>query len=295
MPNEQLIWMDGTLVPAADARISVFDHGLLYGDGVFEGLRIYNRRILKLRTHLDRLWNSARSIQLRIPYTEDELEQAVRQTVAANEKQNGYIRLVVTRGSGTLGINPYQCPRAFVFIIVGDIQVYPAKFYQEGLSIISSATLQKHPATLSPRVKSLNYLANVLAKLEAIAAGVEEAVLYNAQGYVTECVVDNIFAVQRRRGGQVINTPPLHAGLLEGVTRNLVIELAEQAGYEVHQNDMTRHDLYSAQEIFLTGTGAEVVPVVKVDGRSIGDGKPGAVTGELMRLYRQLIENAPED
>lgn len=295
MATEQRIWMDGQLVPPEQATVSVYDHGLLYGDGVFEGLRIYNSRVLKMRTHLERLYDSARSIFLRIPYSIDELEQAIRATVEANHRTDGYIRLVVTRGVGSLGVNPLQCPRPCTIIIVDDIQVYPPKAYQEGLAVISAATVQKHPGSLNPRIKSLNYLTNMMAKLEAISAGAEEAIMYNAQGFVAECVGDNIFTVKYGRSQPVISTPPVHAGILEGVTMNLVIELAREAGYEVVRPDMTRHDLYIADEIFLTGTGAEVVPAVKIDGRPVGDGKPGKVTMQLIAAYRKLLENPPED
>ena len=295
MASEQLIWMDGKLVPRAEARVSVYDHGLLYGDGVFEGLRIYNGRVLKMRTHLERLLDSARSIYLSIPYTIEQLEAAVRETMRCNERVNGYIRLIVTRGIGSLGVNPLQCTNPCTIIIIDDIEVYPPAAYENGLAIISAATVQKHPGSLSPRVKSLNYLTNMMAKLEALNAGAEEAVMFNAQGFVTECVGDNIFTVKTQQGELIINTPPAHAGLLEGVTMNLVIGMATDMGYDVRREDMSRHDLYVADEIFLTGTGAEVVPVVKIDGRPVGDGKPGEVTVKVMRAYWKLLESPPED
>lgn len=287
--------MNGKLVPREQAQVSVYDHGLLYGDGVFEGLRIYNRRVLKMRTHLERLWDSARSIYLKIPYTVEQLEAGIREAIEANERVNGYIRLLVTRGVGSLGVNPLQCHEPCTIIIIDDIEVYPPSAYKDGLAVISAATVQKHPGSLSPRVKSLNYLTNMMAKLEALNAGAEEAVMFNAQGFVAECVGDNIFTVKTRQGRRWINTPPVHAGMLEGVTMNLVIELAEQAGFEVRRDEMTRHDLYVADEIFLTGTGAEVVPVVKIDGRPVGEGQPGEVTVQLMQAYHKLIERAPED
>jgi len=292
---EQRIWFNGNLVPRAEAKVSVYDHGLLYGDGVFEGIRIYGGRVLKLRTHLERLYDSALSIHLTVPYTIDQLDRAVRETVVANDRQDGYIRLVVTRGVGSLGVNPIQCHDPATFIIIDDIEVYPRESYEKGLTIITAATVQKHPGSLSSKVKSLNYLTNMMAKLEALHANAAEAVMFNHMGFVAECVGDNLFTVKGRRGTPVINTPPAHAGILEGVTMNIVIELATRAGYHVLREDMTRHDLYVADEIFLTGTGAEVVPAVKIDGRPVGSGKPGPVTKQMMAAYRELLVHAPED
>ncbi len=290
------VWLDGQLMPAEKATVSVFDHGVLYGDGVFEGIRIYNTRIFKLRTHLQRLYESAKSIRLEIPYTIDELTEACQQTVKANNLSDGYIRFVVTRGPGTLGLNPFACTTPCVFIIADLISLYPEEHYENGLEVITSSVTRSHPASLSPRVKSLNYLSNVLAKIEAIDRGLLEAVMLNPQGYVAECTGDNVFIVRKQRGKLVINTPPLHAGTLEGVTMNVVIELAEKAGYDVIPTDMTKHDLYTADEMFLTGTAAEVIPVTKMDGRIVGDGQPGPVTRELIDAFRALVkENAPED
>ena len=272
---DRKVWMDGQLVPASDARVSVFDHGLLYGDGVFEGIRIYHGKVLKLRTHLQRLFDSAKAIRLKMPYTLDELSDATRETVEANAMDNGYIRLVATRGPGTLGIDPWPCPRPVVFIIVAPIQLYPPEFYEQGLKIISASTIRNHPNALSPRIKSLNYLNNILAKIEALDAGVLEAVMYNQHGYVAEATADNLFIV---RGG-TLHTPPLSAGGLGGVTRGIVLELAAEAGITTDdRTDLTRYDLYAADECFLTGTGAEVVPVVEIDNRLVGTGEPGAVT-----------------
>ncbi len=286
------VWMDGTLVPAGEASVSVFDHGLLYGDGVFEGIRIYHGRVLKLRTHLQRLFDSARAIRLKMPYTLDELFDATKQTVAANGMDNGYIRLVVTRGPGTLGIDPWPCPRPVVFIIVAPIQLYPPEFYERGLKIVSASTIRNHPQALSPRIKSLNYLNNILAKIEALDAGVLEAVMYNQHGYVAEATADNLFIV---RGG-TLHTPPLSAGGLGGVTRGIVLELAAAAGITVDgRTDLTRYDLYAADECFLTGTGAEVVPVVEIDRRAVGTGEPGAVTRRLIAAFREMVKDAPED
>ncbi len=294
------IWFNGRLVEPQEAVVSVFDHGLLYGDGVFEGIRCYNGRVFKLATHLRRLDESARSIRLKIPYAIDALAQAVRQTVEANEKRNGYIRLCVTRGVGTLGLNPLTCKDASVFVIVDDIGLYAEEMYREGMPIITASTIRNHPAALSPRIKSMNYLNNILAKMEALDAGVMEAVMLNHQGNVAECTGDNIFIVRRRGGLEtpkpVLITPPLHAGALEGVTMNVVIDLAVAAGLDVDRVDLTRHDLYTADEMFLTGTAAEVIPVTRVDGRVIGSGQPGAWTRKLMKAFHDLVsQDAPED
>jgi branched-chain amino acid aminotransferase len=293
--NEHVIWMDGAFVEKDQAKISVYDHGLLYGDGVFEGIRIYSGRILKLRSHLVRLFESARSIQLEVGYTLAEIDAAVRATAARNKFSDGYVRLVVTRGVGPLGVNPLQCPKAGVFVIVDKIEVYPPEKYTDGINLVTAATAQKHPASCSPRVKSLNYLPNMMAKLEALQAGADEALMLNHLGFVAECVGENIFAVKERNGSRMLQTPPVHAGILEGVTRSIVIDLAQKAGLDVSLEDMTRHDLYVADEVFVCGTGAEVVPVVKIDGRRIGDGKPGATTKQLLSEYRKLTESAPED
>lgn len=296
----QQIWLNGKLVPPAEATVSVYDHGLLYGDGVFEGIRVYNGRILKLMTHLRRLYDSARAIRLDIPYDIDTLAQAVRDTVAANGEavhRSGYIRLCVTRGVGTLGLNPFTCKQPNVFIIVDKITLYPAELYESGLGLITAATMRNHPAALSPRIKSMNYLNNIMAKIEAIDAGLLEAVMLNHQGYVAECTGDNLFVVRHDLAGGKprIMTPPLHAGILEGVTMTLVIELARKAGWNVERIDLTRYDLYTADEIFLTGTAAEVIPATKVDGRTIGTGEPGPVTKQLIQAFRELVANAPED
>lgn len=292
----QFIWLDGKLVPPQEARISVYDHGLLYGDGVFEGIRVYNGRIFKMKTHLDRLYASARAIRLEIPYTPDQIVQALRETVKANEQSNGYIRLCVTRGVGTLGLNPFTCKTGSVFIIADAIALYPQELYEKGLEVITSSVTRNHPAALSPRIKSLNYLNNILAKIEAIDAGVLEAVMLNAQGHVAECTGDNIFIVRKFAGKDVLITPPLHAGILEGVTMNTVLELAAKAGIATDRFDLTKHDLYTADEMFLTGTAAEVIPVTKVDGRIIGNGKIGPITQKLLDAFHALVEkSAPED
>jgi branched-chain amino acid aminotransferase len=289
------IWLDGRLVNPDEARISVFDHGLLYGDGVFEGIRIYHNRIFKLRTHLIRLFESARHLDLTIPYSIEQLTQACRDAVAANDMANGYIRLCVTRGVGPLGLSPASCARPSVFIIVDQIALYAPEIYESGMAIITAATIRNHPAALSPRIKSMNYLNNILAKIEAAQAKVSEAIMLNHLGFVSECTADNIFIVARDHGQPYIATPPLHAGVLEGVTRNTIIDLAEQAGYTVRQPDLTRHDLFTAEEVFLTGTGAEVVPVVRIDSRTIGSGTPGPITRSLIAAFRKYVENPTED
>jgi branched-chain amino acid aminotransferase len=289
------VWIDGKFVDKASAAVSVFDHGLLYGDGVFEGIRVYTGRILKLRTHLVRLFESAHSIYLNIGHSIDEVERIVREAVTHNKIGDGYIRLIVTRGVGPLGVNPLQCPKSSMIVITDSLAVYPASHYEEGISLATASTLQKHPMSLNPRVKSLNYLPNMMAKLEAIRAGADEALLLNSLGHVTECVGENIFAVHRVAGREVITTPPVEAGILVGVTRGIVINMAIGMGYQVREANLTRHDLFVAEEIFLTGTGAEIVPVNKYDGHAISGGKPGPVTRKLTAAYRNMLKDAPED
>ena len=289
------VWLDGKLVPAEQASVSVFDHGVLYGDGVFEGIRIYNNRILKCATHVHRLFESAHSIRLDIPYSAEQIANAITQTCEANQITDGYIRLVVTRGAGTLGLNPFTCNKPCLYIIADTITLYPKEMYDNGMAIITSSVCRTHPAALSPRIKSLNYLNNILAKIEAIDAGVMEAVMLNPQGFVAECTGDNIFIVRQWEGQTTLITPPLHAGTLEGVTMNLVIDLAKKAGILVLRMDMTKHDLYVADEMFLTGTAAEVISVTKVDNRVIGEGKPGPITQKLLAAFRELVANAPID
>ena len=282
-----LIHLDGKLVPEAEAKISVFDHGLLYGDGCFEGIRIYNGRVFKLTEHLVRLHESARSILLTIPVSFEELEQATLQTVAANGLRDGYIRLVITRGIGSLGLNPYQCPKASVIIIASTISLYPKEKYENGLTMVTCATRRPAPAALSPQVKSLNYLNNVMAKIEAIQGGGEEGVMLNEQGYVAECTGDNLFLVKR---GEVF-TPPISSGALDGITRRTVMDLLKEMGVPCQEVMMTRHDIFTADECFLTGTAAEVIAAVVLDRRPIGDGKPGPLTKRLVEKFQALANS----
>jgi branched-chain amino acid aminotransferase len=278
------VYINGKLYDKEDAKISVYDHGLLYGDGVFEGMRSYGGKVFRLPEHLDRLWHSAKAIWLKIPMSRDDLAKAVVDTLKANKIQDGYIRLVVTRGAGTLGLDPNRTSDPQVIIITDQISLYPQEYYDNGLEIITVSTIRNHPAALSPRIKSLNYLNNILAKIEGLQAGCVEALMLNIKGEVAECTGDNIFLVQR---GDLL-TPPIDAGILEGITRDAVIELAIDAGIRVREIPLTKHDVYIADECFLTGSAAEVIPVVKVDSRPIGDGKPGPVTRDLIRRFREM-------
>ncbi len=283
----KFVWLDGTLVPTAEAKISVFDHGLLYGDGVFEGIRGYDGRIFKLAEHLDRLYENAHSIALKIPLTREEMEQAVLETVRANGLRDCYIRLVVTRGAGDLGLDPTKCPRPTVFIIADSIVLFPEEMYRKGLSVASVSTRRVAVDALNPRLKPLNYLNNVLAKIQGNLAGVPEVVMLSPEGYVVEGTGDNVFIVRRGR----LLTPPLHMGVLEGITRNLVIDLARSMGIDAREEVFTLHDVYIADECFLTGTAAEVIPVVTADGREIGTGRPGAATMKMIRAFRDLANS----
>jgi branched-chain amino acid aminotransferase len=281
------IWINGTLFEKQDAKISVYDHGLLYGDGVFEGLRSYDGNVFRLTEHLTRLWNSAKAILLEIPISRDEMARAVNDTLKANGLKDAYIRLIVTRGAGTLGLDPNRTANPQVIIITDHITVYPEELYRQGLEIITASTLRNHPAALNPRIKSLNYLNNILAKIEAQQAGCMEALMLNHKGEVAECTADNIFLV---RDG-VLLTPPTDAGVLEGITREAVIELARAAGLEVREVSLTRHDVYIAEECFLTGTAVEVIAVVKVDSRKIGSGAPGPITRDLKERFHKLTRS----
>ena len=278
------IYIAGKFYDKENAKISVYDHGLLYGDGVFEGMRSYSGKVFRLKEHLDRLWDSAKAIWLTIPISKDEMAQAVNDTLARNNIKDGYIRLIVTRGAGALGLDPNKCSNPQVIVIADHIQLYPKEMYEGGLSIITASTIRNHAAALNPRIKSLNYLNNIMAKIEGLQAGAPEALMLNAKGEVAECTGDNIFLVKNRR----LMTPPLDAGILEGITRNAIIELAASAGIEVAEMGLTKHDVYVADEVFLSGSAAEVIPVVKVDSRVIGDGKPGSVTRDLTAKFHKL-------
>ncbi|MCJ7674061.1 MAG: branched-chain-amino-acid transaminase [Sedimentisphaerales bacterium] len=275
------IWLDDKLVDEADAKISVFDHGLLYGDGVFEGIRIYNGKIFELEAHIDRLYRSAKAIRLTVPMSRDKLISSVKETARANNVVGSYIRLVVTRGVGTLGLNPFVCENSTVFIIADNIQLYPEEFYENGMKVISATTVRNHPLALPPQVKSLNYLNNILAKIEALDSNVPEAIMYNHEGYVAEATGDNVFIVK----DGVIYTPPVEAGALPGITRAVVIRLAKEENLQVVEKNLTRFDLYVCDEFFLTGTAAEVIGVVEIDGRVVGDGKPGPITRLLRKKF----------
>jgi branched-chain amino acid aminotransferase len=284
------IYIDGKYRSERDAKVSVFDHGLLYGDGVFEGIRAYHGRVFKLKEHIDRLFCSAKAILLEIPMSHAALVKATVETCRANKLRDGYIRLVVTRGVGTLGLNPRTCKKPSVIIIADKIQLYPPEYYERGLDIVTVPTTRNLHSALNPAIKSLNYLNNILAKIEANNAGVEEAVMLNAEGFVAECTGDNLFIVKNR----ALFTPPLSAGALYGITRQTVIELAEEAGLKVSEPNLTRYDLFNADECFLTGTGAELIPVVKIDGRFIGTGNPGPITRRLEEDYHALTKVSGE-
>ena len=277
--------MNGQLVPQEQATVSVYDHGLLYGDGVFEGMRSYAGNVFQLREHMVRLWESARAIGLEIPTTLEALETEVKRTLEVNQLSDAYIRLIVTRGSGSLGLDPNRCSNPQVIIITDKIALYPEEYYRDGLKLITAATIRNHPAALSPRIKSLNYLNNIMAKMEGLRAGCVEALMLNHKGEVAECTGDNIFIVRR---GELL-TPPIDAGILEGITRNAVMDLARQHDLVVRETAMTRHDVAVAEECFLTGSAAEVIPVVDLDGRPIGTGKPGPITQKLMEAFHRLV------
>ena len=281
------IYLDGQLVDEADAKVSVFDHGLLYGDGVFEGIRFYNGRVFKLEEHMDRLYDSAKVILLDIPMSKADLTQALLDTVRANGERDGYIRLVITRGVGDLGINPKLCAKPSIIIISAKIKMYSEEMYRDGLEIITCATRRTSQAAVPPAVKSLNYLNNIMAKIEAHQAGVPEALMLNEAGYIAECTADNFFMIK----GGTLFTPPVSAGALRGITRGTIMELAEEMGIPIKETELTRYDVFVADECFLTGTGAEMVGVVMVDSRVISDGKPGPITQALLEKFRQLTRS----
>src|ERR1700704_3117570 len=282
--KDAMIFIDGTFYSQANAKVSVFDHGLLYGDGIFEGIRFYNGRVFRLEEHIDRLWDSARSICLEIPMSKREMTEALLETIRQNDLRDGYIRQIVTRGVGNLGLNPAQCKTPSVIIIVAQIALYPEAVYKSGLTIVTVASRRTNPASLNPAVKSLNYLNNVMARIEANLANADEALMLNDEGNVAECTADNVFIVKR---GQIF-PPPITAGALRGITRAVVFEIAAETGIKVTEADITRHDVFIADEAFLTGTAAEIIPVVKADGRPIGTGKPGPITARMIARFREM-------
>lgn len=281
------IWLDGDIVDEADAKISVFDHGVLYGDGIFEGIRFYEGRVFRLEEHIERLFMSAKVLLLKMPWTLEEICQATLEAIRANGLTDGYVRLVVTRGVGDLGLNPYLCPKPSMFIIASTISLYPIELYENGLEVVTCATRRPTPGSLSPQVKSLNYLNNVMAKIEALKTGAKEALMLNEQGYVAECTGDNVFIVKK---GEVI-TPPVSDGSLDGITRQVIFELCEEIGITIREATMSRYDVFTADEAFLTGTAAETIPMVMLDDREIGDGKPGPVSMKLIEAYRKKVRS----
>jgi branched-chain amino acid aminotransferase len=281
------IYIDGSFYPEPEAKVSVFDHGLLYGDGIFEGIRFYNGRVFRLTEHLERLYDSAKAIALKIPLSLAEMEEATLETIRQNNLRDGYIRLLVTRGKGNLGLSPDRCPKASIIIIADKIQLYPEEKYQKGMVMVTCATRRATPAALLPAVKSLNYLNNIMAKVEASHAGADEGVMLNEQGYVAECTGDNIFVV--RRG--VVTTPPVYAGALCGINRGVVLDICHELGIPAKELEMTRYDVYTADECFLTGTAAEVIAAIELDTRPIGDGKPGPVTQRIIERFRAITQS----
>ena len=284
------VFIDGKFFDEKNAKVSVFDHGLLYGDGVFEGIRAYNGRVFKLKEHVDRLYYSAKAILLKIPMSRQAITKAVLDTCRRNKIRNGYIRLVVTRGVGTLGLDPDRCKKGSVIVIAGKIQLYPRELYENGMPLVTVPTTRNFANAINPAIKSLNYLNNILAKIEAKIGGCEEAIMLNPSGNVAECTGDNVFIMV---GGKLL-TPPLSAGALRGITRGAVIGLAAEMGLEVLEPDLTRYDLYNSDECFITGTAAEIAPVASIDGRVIGKGRPGPITKKFIAAYRALTNNEGE-
>jgi branched-chain amino acid aminotransferase len=281
------IYIDGKFLPKDEAKISVFDHGLLYGDGVFEGIRTYDGLIFKLKEHIDRLYQSAHTIMLDIPMSKNEMVEAIKKTLRDNKLKDAYIRLLITRGVGDLGLDPRKCPKATIVIITDKIKLYPSEFYKKGMEIVTIPTQRTIHEAVNPQIKSLNYLNNILAKVEAINAGVDEAVMLNSEGYVAECTGDNIFIVKK---GALL-TPPIHIGVLRGITRGAVIDIAHMKEIPVYEEILTRYDLFNADECFLTGTAAEIIPVVKIDGRTIANGKPGKMTLSLTSEFHKITRS----
>ncbi len=285
------IYLDGQLVSKEDAKISVFDHGFLYGDGVFEGLRVYNRRVFRLEAHVERLFRSAKAIMLTPSHSPAEIAKIIQDTVRANELENGYIRAIISRGPGDLGLDPRKCPTPTVVVIADVITLYPPEVYERGMECVTASTRRSRPDVLSPAIKSLNYLNHIMAKIECIRAGVPECIMLNDRGLVAECSADNVFALCRDYGGKTeLRTPPITAGALEGITRDAVIRIAEEIGVNCVERDLALFDLYSADEVFLTGTAAEVVAMTTLDSRVIGEGKPGEVTRKIMAHYHELTQ-----
>ncbi|HUU29841.1 MAG TPA: branched-chain-amino-acid transaminase [archaeon] len=288
---EPKVYIDGALYPKSEAKISVFDHGLLYGDGVFEGLRVYSGRIFRFKEHIDRFYESALGINLTVPLSRDELDQVIVDTVRINGFREAYIRLVATRGEGDLGLDPKKCKKSSLIVIVDKIQLYDEKLYQQGIPLITAATRRVSPDMFSHKVKSLNYLNSIMAKMEATLAGVPESLMLDSQGYVCECSTENIFIV---KNGELLTPSPSFSFLL-GITRAVVIEIARKKDINVHELALTRHEIYVADECFLTGTGCELMPAISLDGRKIGNGRPGPVTGMLLKEFRSLRTSEGED
>jgi len=286
MSTELLVWINGEFVPKSQAKVSVFDHGFLYGDGVFEGIRSYNGKVFMLDEHLDRLYESAKSIWLTIPMSKEQMKEAVLQTLRVNKLRDAYIRVVVSRGDGDLGLDPRKCPKPNVIIITDRIELFPNELYERGIEMVTVSVRRNSPQALNPNIKSLNYLNNILAKIEAINAGKPEGLMLTLDGYVAEGTGENIFIVKRKE----LFTPPAYKGILKGITRQVVMNLAREMGYPVHETVLTLHDVYTADECFITGTAAEIVPVVKLDDRTIGEGVPGPITKALIQKFRAYTQ-----
>ena len=288
--EEIVIYIDGQFLPKSQAKVSVFDHGFLYGDGIFEGIRAYNGRIFKCKVHIDRLYTGAKAIDLQIPLSKEEMTKAMLETCRRNNIREGYIRLIVSRGKGDLGLSPTKCPKPSVVIIADTIALYPQELYEKGMKVITASTRRNNPASLDPQIKSLNYLNNILAKIEADRAGVPEAIMLNSVGLVCECTGDNIFIIK----DEVLYTPPVYVGALDGITRGVAMEIAQDMGYKVVEKEFTLFNVYGADECFFTGTAAEVIGVTEVDGRVIGNGVAGKITRKLMEKFKEYVRNEGE-